>query len=105
MEQYREITTENGYTNKIVKSSVGKIEIRILRGRNASFEPHFLKKDQTLDPELKDRLLFFCSTGTSTKKVAENLGSFYGQRGNPRSYSVYYRSGPRQEPQVAVSNP
>lgn len=68
----------NGYSKKTLKTSSGEVEIEIPRDRNGSFEPQFIQKHKTFDPDLEARVTSMYARGMSTRDIASQLEEFYG---------------------------
>ena len=45
--------SRNGSSKKTLKTSSGEVEIDVPRDRNGSFEPQFIQKHQSFDPDLE----------------------------------------------------
>jgi transposase-like protein len=70
----------NGKMPKQVQTPVGEITVETPRDRDASFNPQFLKKRETMLAEgMADRIIGLYALGTSTREISdwmeENLGS------------------------------
>ncbi len=69
----------NGYSRKRVKSGAGVLDIATPRDRDGSFEPHLVKKRQTVLTETLDRqLLALYSLGTSYRDIQQHMHEMYG---------------------------
>ncbi|MCX7977713.1 MAG: IS256 family transposase [Bdellovibrionaceae bacterium] len=82
-EPYRkgEIQTDNsrnGYSKKTLKTSSGEVEIAVPRDRKGTFEPQFVQKYQSFDPDLEKRVMSMYARGMSTRDIGEQLAEFYG---------------------------
>ncbi len=47
----------NGHSKKTVKTSFGDVDIDVPRDRNAEFEPHIIKKHETICNELDKKII------------------------------------------------
>lgn len=57
---------KNGYTSKTVKSASGSFELNTPRDRSGSFEPQFVKKNQThLTDDLERKIIALYAHGNS----------------------------------------
>jgi len=70
--------SRNGYSSKKIKTSSGDVEIEIPRDREGTFEPEFVKKHQSFDPDLERRVTSMYARGMSTRDIAQQLHEFYG---------------------------
>lgn len=70
--------SRNGYSKKNLQTSNGSVEVNIPRDREGSFDPQFIKKHQTFDPDLERRVISMYSRGMSTRDISEQLKEFYG---------------------------
>ena len=68
----------NGYSKKTMKTSSGEVEIDIPRDRKGSYEPEFVKKHQSFDPDLEKRVTSMYARGMSTRDIGQQLADFYG---------------------------
>ncbi len=70
--------SRNGYFKKNLKTSSGPVEIEVPRDREGSFEPKFIKKHQSFDPDLEKRITSMYARGMSVRDIASQLEEFYG---------------------------
>lgn len=75
--------SRNGYSKKKMKTSSGEIDLNIPRDRDGSFEPEFIKKNQTFDPDLEKRVTSMYARGMSTRDIGSQLEEFYGTEVSP----------------------
>lgn len=69
----------NGTNSKIVKSSVGNLEINIPRDRNGEFEPTLVKKhERKLDNFLENKVISMYSMGMSYRDIMAHISELYG---------------------------
>jgi transposase-like protein len=69
---------QNGYTSKTVKSASGSFELDTPRDRSGSFEPQFVKKNQThLTDDLERKIIALYAHGNSYQSIREHLKDFY----------------------------
>lgn len=68
----------NGYGSKTLKSSVGNIEIKVPRDRQASFEPQIVSKRQTNVAGIEDKVLAMYAKGMSQRDIADTIEHIYG---------------------------
>ena len=70
--------SRNGYSKKTMKTSSGEVEIDVPRDRKGSFEPVFVAKHQSFDPDLEKRVIGMYARGMSTRDISQQLLEFYG---------------------------
>lgn len=75
--------SRNGYSKKRFKTPSGEIEIEIPRDREGSFDPEFIRKHQSFDPDLESRVVSMYARGMSTRDIAQQLKEFYGTDVSP----------------------
>lgn len=69
----------NGFNSKTVKTASGSFELDTPRDRNGTFEPHLIKKRQTiLTEELDSKILALYSLGSSYEGISSHLQDIYG---------------------------
>jgi len=67
----------NGHTPKTIKTEDGAIEIDTPRGRNTSFEPQLIKKNQTRFTSMDSKILYLYSKGMSTRDIVSTFKEMY----------------------------
>lgn len=82
-EPYKKVDSENdnsrnGYSKKTIKTSSGEIELEVPRDRKGSFEPQFIQKHQSFDPDLESRITGMYARGMTTRDIQSQLEEFYG---------------------------
>lgn len=75
--------SRNGYSSKRVKTSSGEVEIEVPRVRDGSFEPQFIAKHQSFDPDLERRVTSMYARGMSVRDIQAQLYEFYGVEVSP----------------------
>lgn len=69
---------KNGYTSKTVKSASGSFELDTPRDRSGTFDPQFVKKNQThLTDDLERKIIALYAHGNSYQTIREHLKDFY----------------------------
>jgi putative transposase len=69
----------NGYTNKVVRSENGPLQISPPRDRNGEFEPQLIKKwDRSLGTGVDEQILYMYSFGNSYNDIQMQLKKIYG---------------------------
>ncbi len=75
--------SRNGFSRKNLKTSAGEIEINIPRDRKGTFDPQFVAKHQSFDPDLERRVTSMYARGMSTRDIQSQLQEFYGTDVSP----------------------
>jgi putative transposase len=75
--------SRNGYSSKTLKTSSGEVEIEVPRDRKGTFEPQFIAKHQSFDPDLERRVTSMYARGMSTRDIQSQLQEFYGTEVSP----------------------
>jgi transposase-like protein len=75
--------SRNGYSKKKIRTSSGEVDLQIPRDREGTFEPLFIKKHQTFDPDLERRVTSMYARGMSTRDIQQQLEDFYGTQVSP----------------------
>lgn len=70
--------SRNGYSTKQLSTSNGSVEIEVPRDREGTFDPQFIKKHQTFDPDLENRVVSMYARGMTTRDISDQLREFYG---------------------------
>lgn len=70
--------SRNGKSKKTIKSDQGKIELKIPRDRNSSFDPVILEKyKKTLGP-IEDKIISMYAKGMTTRDIESHVEDIYG---------------------------
>jgi len=75
--------TRNGTSSKRLKTDHGELEIEIPRDRNSTFEPKFVKKNQTRLQGFDDRVLSLYSRGMTVREIQGHLEDLYQVKVSP----------------------
>ena len=75
--------SRNGYSKKTLKTSSGEVQIEVPRDRKGTFEPQFIQKHQSFDPDLEARVTSMYARGMSTRDISAQLEEFYGTAVSP----------------------
>jgi hypothetical protein len=75
--------SRNGSSKKTLKTSSGEVEIEVPRDRKGTFEPQFIQKHQSFDPDLEKRVTSMYARGMSTRDIGQQLQEFYGTEVSP----------------------
>ena len=73
----------NGHTDKAVRTDSGEIDLKIPRDRQSEFEPHLVKKRQTVLGDLEDKVIALYAKGMTTRDIQDVLGDMYGTALSP----------------------
>ena len=75
--------SRNGYSKKKLRTASGSVDIEVPRDREGSFEPQFIRKHQSFDPDLERRVVSMYARGMTTRDIGEQLLEFYGTEVSP----------------------
>lgn len=75
--------SRNGYSAKTVKTTAGPVELSIPRDRKGTFDPQFIAKHQSFDPDLESRITGMYARGMSVRDISSQLEEFYGTSVSP----------------------
>jgi len=67
----------NGYSNKIVHSSQGDINLNVPRDRNGSFDPIVVEKDQKDISNIEHKIIRMYARGMSNKDIYDQIEEIY----------------------------
>ncbi|WP_407947359.1 IS256 family transposase [Pectinatus haikarae] len=70
--------SRNGYSKKIVTSTMGNIALDIPRDRKGEFHPQAVKKNQTDVSNIEDQVLSMYAKGMTTRDITAHLKEIYG---------------------------
>lgn len=68
----------NGYTNKEIKTSAGKVDINVPRDREGSFEPKIVPKRKKDVSAIEEKVLAMYARGMSQRDIADTIEDIYG---------------------------
>ena len=78
----------NGKMQKQVRTPVGEITVSTPRDRDASFDPQFIKKRETMLAEgMAERIISMYALGTSTREIGDWMEDNLGSRVSPETIS------------------
>ena len=79
---YRSKTTDNsrnGHSGKILRTSMGEVDVSIPRDRKGEFEPQLLKKGQTsITQDIEEKILSMYAKGMTTGDIEAHIRDIYG---------------------------
>ncbi len=70
--------SRNGYSTKQVKTEHGKLEIKVPRDRESSFEPEILPKRSSITEGVEKLVISLYAKGMSNSDIEEQLQEIYG---------------------------
>lgn len=70
--------SRNGHSSKVVKTSFGQAELQVPRDRNGSYEPLAVKKYETVQSDVEERIIGMYAKGMTTRDIAEHMKDVYG---------------------------
>ena len=73
----------NGYSNKIVNSSQGDINLNVPRDRNGSFDPIVVEKGQKDISNIEHKIIRMYARGMSNKDIHDQIEEIYGVKISP----------------------
>lgn len=68
----------NGYTSKKINTSIGEVDIKVPRDRDASFEPKLVPKRQKDVSEIEAKILALYARGMSQRDISDTIEDIYG---------------------------
>ena len=83
-----ELAGENGYTTKtVITDDNDRIEVKVPRDRNSTFEPVIIPKHEKRTPLFNDQIILMYSFGMSTRDIQRHLQQVYGVEVSPETIS------------------
>jgi len=70
--------SRNGYSSKTLKSKYGEMELAVPRDRNGGFEPEAVRKYQTVDNAVEEKIISMYAKGMSTRDINAHMQDIYG---------------------------
>lgn len=70
--------SRNGYSSKTLKGSMGEVGIEVPRDRNGEFEPKAVRKYETVDNEIEEKIISMYAKGMSTRDIDAHMKDIYG---------------------------
>ena len=68
----------NGYSKKTIKTNLGETEINIPRDRNGEFEPIAVKKYETVESDVEEKIISMYAKGMTTRDIKNHMNDIYG---------------------------
>ena len=80
--------SRNGYTTKtVINDDNDRIEVKVPRDRNSTFEPVIIPKHEKRTPLFNDQIISMYSFGMSTRDIQRHLQQVYGVTVSPETIS------------------
>lgn len=80
--------SRNGYTTKtVITDDNDRIEVKVPRDRNSTFEPVIIPKHEKRTPLFNDQIISMYSFGMSTRDIQRHLQQVYGVEVSPETIS------------------
>ena len=70
--------SRNGYSHKTLKSKYGEMELSVPRDRKGDFEPEAVRKYQTIDNAVEEKIISMYAKGMSTRDINAHMQDIYG---------------------------
>ena len=71
--------SRNGHSKKMLRTSMGKVEIDVPRDRKGDFEPKILPKNQTsISQDMEEKIFSMYAKGMSVSDIEEHIRDIYG---------------------------
>jgi len=70
--------SRNGYYPKRVKTTSGDIAVRIPRDRNGDFTPQVVRKYETIESDVEERIVSMYAKGMTTGDIRDYMRDIYG---------------------------
>lgn len=70
--------SRNGYSKKNITTSHGQAELSIPRDRNGKFEPIAVRKYETIDNDVEEKIISMYAKGLTTRDINSHMNDIYG---------------------------
>jgi putative transposase len=70
--------SRNGYSKKKLKTSFGPAELEVPRDRGGSFEPLAVKKYETVESDVEEKIIAMYAKGMTTRDIHAYMADIYG---------------------------
>lgn len=67
----------NGYSQKTIKTQLGKVQVNVPRDRNGEYEPKIIGKYSRNADGMEEKILSLYAAGMTTRDIAEQVKSLY----------------------------
>jgi len=75
---YKSGNSRNGYSKKTIKGNFGEATIDIPRDRNGDYEPIAIKKHQTMENDVEEKIVSMYGKGMTTRDISAHMQDIYG---------------------------
>lgn len=79
--------SRNGYSQKTLKGNFGQETIDIPRDRNGAFDPLVVKKYETIDNDIEEKIISMYAKGLTTRDLQSHMQDIYGVDVSPTMIS------------------
>jgi len=80
--------SRNGYSTKSIKTSFGTEELKVPRDRQGEYEPLAVKKYQTIESDVEEKIIAMYAKGLTTRDINDYLQDIYGVSVSPAMVST-----------------
>jgi putative transposase len=70
--------SRNGHSAKKLKTSFGTDELAVPRDRNSTFDPLAVKRYETVESDVEERIVSMYAKGLTTRDIADHMRDIYG---------------------------
>jgi putative transposase len=70
--------SRNGYSSKTLKTSFGPAPLLVPRDRSGTFEPIAVRKYETIDNDVEERIISMYAKGMTTRDIERHMQDLYG---------------------------
>jgi putative transposase len=70
--------SRNGHYNKTLKTNFGEAKMNVPRDRNGSFEPLVVKKGESVQSDVEEKIISMYAKGMTTRDINEHMQEIYG---------------------------
>lgn len=70
--------SRNGYSEKTLKGNLGTAELTVPRDRNGSFEPVAVRKYETVESGVEEKIISMYAKGMTTRDINAHMRDIYG---------------------------
>ncbi|MBI4068025.1 IS256 family transposase [Candidatus Kaiserbacteria bacterium] len=70
--------SRNGNSTKVLKTSFGQEQLKIPRDRNGTFEPLVVKKYETVESDVEEKIVSMYAKGMTTRDITDHMNDIYG---------------------------
>lgn len=70
--------SRNGHSGKKLKTSFGTADLNVPRDRNSTFAPLAVKRYETVESDVEERIVSMYAKGLTTRDIADHMRDIYG---------------------------